>query len=402
MAETLNAPQPCIDFFRTYIVTRLRFWCNHAALKTVAVATLDDEQEHILKAIALGLEMAEAWPVVRDLVVAFAPYMERRGHWEGWHVVLQHAIAAAQRMGDTQSEITLTMLLAKLCQRQSKLEGVVRYYRRVLRLARRTDNRYELARACSNLGFHYIDRGYWWRSEILSHHALVIFEQLDSNHGRAHTHNHLGLLYVRQRLWQAAEQHLQNACTLWQAIGDEHSLIYGFDNLGLLYIEMNRPQAALTYLEKAAQQANALGEEAEMGKISNNISFAYRQCGNLIKAEAYARQAEALFHRYANKLGLAQVWGHLGVIYFQQKKWPEARCYLRDSLETFHILSNHEGMMQARIHLIECEITQNNHTLALCYLDELEDFVIQHPLGRQREIFAERLKELRCRYHATL
>ena len=85
------------------------------------------------------------------------------------------AIAAARQMGDVDGEITLTAFLARLSQRQSRGPDVVRLYARVIRLAKRTGNRYEEARACSNLGYYYIDGGHWWRSEVLSCHALATF-----------------------------------------------------------------------------------------------------------------------------------------------------------------------------------------------------------------------------------
>ncbi|MEZ4869542.1 MAG: hypothetical protein R3C14_49920 [Caldilineaceae bacterium] len=94
---------------------------------------------------------------------------------------------AAQRTKDVGGETTLSALLAKLCQRQSRPQETVLYYRRVIRLAVQSDNRYEEARACSNLGYRFIDQGHWWRSEVLSCHALAIFEELASQHGRAHT-----------------------------------------------------------------------------------------------------------------------------------------------------------------------------------------------------------------------
>jgi tetratricopeptide (TPR) repeat protein len=232
LSETPNY----LDFFQQRLQTLLTHWRDYPAVQQVQVAVLDREREVILKVINLGLECAPLWPLVHPLLVAFTPYMERRGHWAAWHTILQRAIAVAQQLSDLSAETTLTALLARLSQRMSRPQDVVRYYRRALRLARQTGNRFEMARACSNLGFHYIDRGHWWRSEVLSRSALVIFEELGSNHGQAHTHNHLGLLYIRQRRWSEAEAHLKNACEVWETMADQHSLISGYNNLGVLYM----------------------------------------------------------------------------------------------------------------------------------------------------------------------
>ncbi|MEZ4728844.1 MAG: tetratricopeptide repeat protein [Caldilineaceae bacterium] len=214
MITTLNAPQPCADYFRTYLRTRLHHWRDHAAVKTVEITTLDAEQEHILKAITLGLDLEEAWSVVRDLIIAFAPYMERRGHWEAWHVVLQHAIAAAQRVSDTGGEITLTALLAKLCQRQSRTQDVVRYYRRAIRLAQRTGNRYELARACSNLGYLYTDKGHWWRAEILNQHAGDLYPTGECARLRSHPQPFGGALHPSTAMAGSRDASATGPCPL--------------------------------------------------------------------------------------------------------------------------------------------------------------------------------------------
>lgn len=343
MIATLNAPKACADFFRTYLLTRLHHWRDHAAVKTIDIATLDGEQEHILKAITLGLELAEAWAVVRDLIVVFAPYMERRGHWEAWHVLLQRAIAAAQRMGAVEGEITLTTLLAKLCQRQSKHQEVVRYYGRVIRLARRTGNHYEMARACSNLGYLYTDLDHWWRAEILNQHALAIFVQLESDHGCAHTHNHLGALYLRQQRWLEAEEHLQQACAHWQQMGDMHSLIYGLLNLGVLYVEQGIAQQAMHYLTAAYQRAATTGERTLTGNILNNMAIAYRLQHDFAQALLHAQQAEQIFREHHNTLELAHVWHNLGLIYGQNNQTANANAYVAQALQLYHQLGNRYG-----------------------------------------------------------
>jgi len=348
MVDALNAPQPCADYFRTYLRTRLHHWRAHVAVKTIEITTLDAEQEHILKAITLGLDLADAWAVVRDLIIAFAPYMERRGHWEAWHVVLQHAVGAAQRIGDTDSEIALTVLLAKLCQRQSRTQDVVRYYRRVILLAQRTGNRYELARACSNLGYFYIDGGRWWRGEVLSCHALSMFEALESNHGRAHTHNHLGVLAIRMKTWPAAEIHLLAACQLWLMMPDTHALITGYENLALLYCEMGRAQTALCYLAKAEALIQETGETAEIATVWSNMAYAYRLTGEFEKTIGYASKAEEQYRQRTNWHAIARVWHNLVLTYLATSNLAQANDYYERAQTLYQQFNDWAGEAQLR------------------------------------------------------
>ncbi len=349
--ESLTAQPSYVTYFQERIRRGLEYWQGHEALRDLKVAVLDRERETILTVIALGLEWPPVWPLVEQLIVAMTPYMERRGHWEEWHGVLRKAIDAAQRATDVRGETTLTALLARLSQRMSRPADVVKYYRRTIRLARQTCNRFEEARACSNLGYLYIDYGYWWRSELLSKHALVIFEQLASAHGQAHTHNHLGVLYIRQQMWNVAEDHLQQACKIWQQRNDEHSLIYGLVNLGLLYNEQMAAEKAILVLQKAIQLIETSGEQSLLGGIFNNLAIAYRFSGNDAEALRLALKAEKIHQQFSLKLELAQVWHNLGLIHLAMGEVATARRKLEDSREMYYHLnrSNSVALVDADI-----------------------------------------------------
>ncbi|MEZ4658980.1 MAG: tetratricopeptide repeat protein [Caldilineaceae bacterium] len=372
-------------FFLQRVLHMVEQWRQDPAVQTIEVQKLDREHEGIVKAISLGLEFPAAWMVVKRLITTFTPYMERRGHWESWRGILLRAMAAAQQNEDVDGEITLTALLARLCQRQSHRADVVHYYRRVIRLARRADNAFEMARACSNLGYFYIDGGHWWRAEVLCERALAVFEELDSDHGRAHTHNHLGLLYTRRHEWVEAERHLQNACAIWEDIGDQHALIYGFENLGLLYYEMERPSDALISLEKSLRQVEITGEQSEIGAIKVNIGLVHQQVGDLDSAKAFYKQAEESFQQHANLLGLAQAWANLGEIYVAQKEWDAAQRHLESSLEGCQNLNYFEGEAKVLIMLIQLFLCQKKRPQAQNYVNVLEGLIATQGWGQQEQ-----------------
>jgi tetratricopeptide (TPR) repeat protein len=310
-----------------------------------------------------------------DLLVTFAPYMERRGHWATWKQLLDRADKAAQQLEDMAGLITLSALLARLLQRQSQLTQAIYHYRQVIRWARQSKNLYEEARACTNLGYLYIEEGHWHRAEVLCCHALTIFESINSNHGRAHTENHLGFLYTRQSIWEKAEHYLEQACLIWQSMGDNHGLMRGFINLGVLYNERERPDLALPALEKARQYAELAGEEAEIGKIYLNMGVTCRLKGESVQAEACAWQAEAIFRRFSNSSDLALVWINLGAAYTDQGWWQEAEKYLETALKACQTLKYEYGEIKALMGIIEYELARQDYQQAARRLSRLEDFI---------------------------
>ncbi|MEZ4706574.1 MAG: BTAD domain-containing putative transcriptional regulator [Caldilineaceae bacterium] len=383
-------------FFLQRVLHMVEQWRQDPAVQTIEVQKLDREHEGIVKAISLGLEFPAAWIVVKRLIITFTPYMERRGHWESWRSILLRAITAAQQNEDVDGEITLTALLARLCQRQSRRADVVHYYRRVIRLARRTGNAFEMARACSNLGYHYIDGGHWWRAEVLCRRALAVFEELESDHGRAHTHNHLGLLYTRQHEWVEAEKHLQSACAIWEGMGDQHALIFGCDNLGTLYYETGRSSEALVWLDKAHRLAEFSGENNEIGGIKMNIGLVYRQQGDLDRAEAYFKEAEDSFQQIANLLGLAQAWANLGEIYVKQAKWSYAQHHLESALDGCRTLNYFEGEAKVLIMLIQLNFHQQDRLQAQNHVNTLEKLLDTQRWGQQEKHLRQNVLEFKA------
>jgi DNA-binding SARP family transcriptional activator/Flp pilus assembly protein TadD len=368
---TLRTDSAEAQFFVQRVLAMVERWRTTEAVEQIDVTVLDHEYAAVLKAIALGLELPAGWPTVKTLILAVTPYMERRGHWQEWTAILERAIAAAPCAADFDGEITLTALLARLCQRASQPYAVVRHYRQAIRLARRRGNRYEEARACSNLGYAFVLKGQWWRAEQLCHHALTLFLDLNSTHGQAHTHNHLGVLYTRLHRLDTAITHLQQACALWEAMGDNANLSYGYNNLGMLYLEMEQPAQALPWLQRAYHTAQAVGDHARIALFEMNLGVTYYQSGQLDEAEDRLKAAEGLYRTLATPLGLAQTWGNLGEVYLARDRLPEAEAYLQAALETYRGLGNVDGELKtltgyrrlASAHGNQVEATLLNQTI---------------------------------------
>ncbi|MEM7028052.1 MAG: tetratricopeptide repeat protein [Chloroflexota bacterium] len=361
--------------FRSNIANVLRRWHNHEALKAVDMTVLETVQESILKTISLALSLSDQWHILRTVIIDFSPYMERRGYWREWNRILQQAIESARQSRDIDHEITLSALLARLYQQQRNPQKTIYHYRQAIRIAQQANNQYELARACSNLGFAYIDEGYWWRSEVLSCSALKIFEALDSKHGKAHTHNHLGLLYTRKHAWTKAAYHLKMACHIWEDISDNFGLMYGLENRGLLHLEMGQPKEAISHFELALDQAILTGEKAETGKIWNNLGRAHSSLKNFATAKNAFDEAETILRNSGNHLDLARILHNLGVLYEFQNETEASRQHLMAALDLFRSLENQDSEARVLADLVEFQLGRENFSEAAGYMHQLEALV---------------------------
>jgi len=371
--------------FKQAVLANLEYWQSWLGIELTDMATFDQERQTIVRAISFALDLEGlGWPAARQLIETFSPYMERRGHWEMWGRVLSRAVRVARQVKDEAGLVILSALLARLLSQQSRLKEATYYYRRTIRLARQIGDSFNEARACTNLGFHFIERGHWYRSEVLCCHALKIFNALDNSHGLAHTENHLGILYREQGRWETAREHLEKACAIWQAMGDEHGLMRGLINLGGLHITRKQPDAALTQLEKALQLAQSTGEETTtLGIIYDNMGIAHRLKGNLAEAEGYLKQAETIFRQFSNLMEQARVWYSLGLIYFSQGKESQAIALLEATLDAWRTLGNKYGEAAVLVDLVECEISRENWPKAEEYLTAVEQLISSDTRKRQ-------------------
>jgi hypothetical protein len=101
MASAILTPATdYISLFHRRILVNARYWRDFVTDHADDVPALDSEREGIIKAITFGLDLAEAWPSVAELIVNFSPHLEHRGAWEGWNGLLEQAIAQAEKIGD--------------------------------------------------------------------------------------------------------------------------------------------------------------------------------------------------------------------------------------------------------------------------------------------------------------
>lgn len=382
------------DLFRQTILTNLDYWQGWVQTNLNDAAAMEREYQRIVRAIGYAIELEPAWPVVAELVISFSPFMERWGRWEIWNQALERAVTAARSKDDLPHQTTLTAMLARLLFHQSRFKESVRYYRQTIHLARQLGDRFNEARVCSNLGYYYTEHGQWWRAEVLCCHALDIFEQLDSNHGRAHTENHLGVLYARQQHWDRARQHLEQACAIWEAMGDQHDLIWGFLNLSMVYLDRRIPEEVLFYAQKGLPYAQQTGDDMAMGLLYMNMGSAFRFKGELTQAETYTREAELIFRRLSHSSRLASALENLGLIYMNQQKWSDSRFYLECALEIWRKLENKFFEIQNMTYWVEYELARRETERAAERLKHVEKLLHQYDQNQRYQSLHAKMEQL--------
>lgn len=385
------------QFFQDAISINLNYWLNWLGqIADTDTEVVNHQRDGIIRAILFALDIGEIiWPTTHQLITDFSPYMERRGYWDLWHHVLYRAIKTAGVVNDKAALINLSALIARLLSQEGRFGEARHYYWQTIRMARQTGDKFNEARAYSNLGYHYVEHGQWLRAEVLCVHALRIFTRIGSNHGMAHTENHLGCLYTRQEQWEKSEQHLKRACAIWQKMNDKHGLMRGYINLSLFFVSTHCPDEALTSLTKALLYAQLTGDELTIGTCYLNIGFAYRMKKQFAESEAYIWKAKHIFQHHANTYGLALVQDNLGLIDLEQQKLSEAEAHLETALEAWRKLDYKYNEIQVLIYLAEVEIARGNQQQAGTWLDKAQQLLNRYDSAKRFRSLWARTNEFR-------
>lgn len=382
--QTLNLSlaQDRTTYFQQSIFNNLNYWLAWAQAHLDQLPKLELERNNIIRAIHFGLNLGQlAWPLTSQLITQLSPHMERRGEWSQWQPIIQRGLALAEQQNDSAKQAVLTCILARLHHLQSRMDEAILQYRRTMRLARAAGDVYNEARACTNLGYLYIDRGRWRRAEVLCYHALQRFTEIDSGYGRAHTENHLGLLYTKRADWDLARLHLERARAIWQANDDRFGLMRANINLGNLYVDMGKPDLALRHLTRASKQATEQNDNIEMATICLNMGIAYRLKGKPKQAERYAHQAKSLYERYFILPGAARAAHNLAMAHLDQKNWSTAKRCLESARQIWQNLADNLEQMKAVIGFLELALAQGDHPQVVACWQELEDYKARYGSG---------------------
>jgi tetratricopeptide (TPR) repeat protein len=373
---SLATPATRHTFFAASLLRNLGRWQRYVQQHQADPVALEQEIGCIVKALTVALKTdglsRPAWSLMVSLIVDFSPYMERGGHWETWNAILAQAIHIAQRLEATADEVTLANLYARLLRRQSRYPAAVRQFRRTIRLARQVGDSFNEARACTNLGYHYVEQGQWLRAEVLCLQALQLFQRLDSDYGLAHTYNHLGVLYLRRGLYDQAETYFECTRQLWRKLDDAYNLMICLLNLSTIYNEQTLSEKAIPLLEKAIDLANHLQDQVYLATLYHNLGNAYLLKDEVPVAQTYYQRAEAHFQHLGDQQGIAMVWNGLGLVCLCQGQLAAATGYFEHALHTWRKLTNRLGEIYSLTYLAEVEYAKGNTPGASCYSNQAQ------------------------------
>ncbi|HEX7334260.1 MAG TPA: CHAT domain-containing protein [Pyrinomonadaceae bacterium] len=259
-----------------------------------------------------------------------------------------------------------------------------------LRVAERTGDRMQLARAMFDLGAIYSRRVPPKDALNYLQKSLVVFEEAGTKPELARTLAAMGDAYENDRKRELAVQHYEKSLALSQEIGDKRLTARIFNGLGqshgylgnhetsmsfflkarALSEELNDKEMlsvvltsiassqidkssyaeALENLHKSIKISEELGPNADRRQLAGklqNVSVLYRRQGDLDQALTYARRTLAIFEEVDDKFGVANLQNNIGVIVKLQGHHEQALEWFQKALQGYEALKATPGMARS-------------------------------------------------------
>ena len=238
---------------------------------------LDDEVDAILDVAATTGSYEPRRTIA--LAATLRRHLETTGRFVEAHGLHEHALTAADRVGDRSAQAGALINLSAVHARTGRYDEAAEHLERATRLCRDVGDTAELARALDNLGTVHGRTGNFTDAAGNFAEALALCRTLGDADGEARALHNLGTVHGITGDYAAAETCFQQALTLCRDLGDPLGEAYAIDNLGSVYCRMARYPESVDCHRKALTLRREHGDKLGTAHALDNLGTAYRAMG---------------------------------------------------------------------------------------------------------------------------
>ena len=388
--DTMPDPEPWADLFRRQVAANARFWIDQIAGHPAGMTGAHLERDNIVKALSRALQLETAWAPATDLLLAFHPYMERRGVMAEWEQFVVSFLEVCRRQGDLAAEAALLDRLGELKRDQGAWDEAVTYHREASQRFEELGKGAGCARALGNLALvHRLQRDFPEARRALES-ALDCCQACGNLELQAFVLNTLGEVQYDEFQHEEAIATYGKAARLWSQTGNLEGLARTRQNLGLAYQALGDSVRAESSYHSAIELYQQTHSRIYLALTSMNLGNLYLREKKHDRAEAIYRQAKGVLEQTGHTLGLAQVLNNLGMACTGQAKWPQAEDFFRRSIALWRQLGEPVSQANAEDNLAEAYLLQHRWEDAREVLDRARERLGGfEPAGRVKALLAD-------------
>ena len=267
-------------------------------------------QEQIFQALDFAMQLDEAWPWVKDVLLTIAPQMVQAGYQDGWAPYLVRGIELAETRGDVRTTAELQLNLGWLLQMRGDFDGADAWYAKSLAAFERLGDDNGTGRALSRQSFVACMCNEYERAQALAEHALSLFAPDDPE--RAAALNAVGRVAFYRGEFGDAQRAFEQALSLREEQGDLDNVARNLRDIGNVFVALHRFDEAMTNFERARRilrSARCSREEAYLLNNMGNVFCELHRFGDALRCYA---EALHMHMEWQDELGVAVETFNLG------------------------------------------------------------------------------------------
>ena len=325
-----------IAVFKRYIVKRTEIVLVRVQqADPILSSNILKQALHILD---YSLELPEAWPKTRQLLLAMAPKMEQDGYRDEWMPYLEQGIQQSRQLADTATQAELQVQLGILYQLRSKYQEARTHLETSIREFERLNARRNQARALNRLAQVVQRQRQFEEATTLVEAALQILGEKDPE--RAFSYFVLALIAIDKRAWPEAAEWCRKSLSLWEQQNDRRMMGRSLTILGDALESMKRYAEAITVYERAIALLEEVHDPVHQAMAQMNLGTVYLWREHPRQALEVCRPTERIFRQVQDRLHLAHVNHNIGLAYRQLQEWDEAEAAYLLSIEQYQKVGN--------------------------------------------------------------
>lgn len=192
-----------------------------------------------------------------------------------------------------------------------------------IQAAAKTTNRVAEARACNGMGMLYEAQGLY--DQALEYHlrSLKILEEENYGAGLAAAYSNIGVIYVNLNNFETARAYYRKAIELDSLRDDKSGLASDYNNLATSYQLEEKPEQALEYILKSFELKKELGDQRQLASAYSNLGEVYYQLGDFAKSIEASRKSLAIYEELQVKTRMANPLNNLGLALAGSGNFPK-------------------------------------------------------------------------------
>jgi len=150
---------------------------------------------------------------------------------------------------------------------QSKNDDAIKIFTQVTEIARKHNDLYIMADACSNLGLAYLNKRFYRRAQDYYSTAIKIYENIEHPNGQVFAYLNYGRLFSQLEENDSAYYYLDKSVELGIKVNNERAILHAYSSLGQMKLNEGNLNAAEEYFKEAytlSQSQDLVWEKANM------------------------------------------------------------------------------------------------------------------------------------------